>query len=116
MLNTVEKEGEDMARKLLAQQGANKRLKEKLEAIDTDANDLRRTGTPRPNCDPIFEVMPLLYPKHSEPSSTYMSLQKDLKCGCGFCTNSNAKGVPEMVNLNPKVISFSTLRLLNAKM
>ena len=54
---TVEKEGEDMARKLLALQGANTRLKEKLEAINVEVNDLRRTGTPRPNSDPIFEVI-----------------------------------------------------------
>ena len=55
--DTVEKEGENMARKLLALQGANTRLKEKLEAVNVEVNDLRRTGTPRPNSDPIFEVI-----------------------------------------------------------
>ena len=57
LLTTVEKEGENMARKMLALQGANKRLKDKLEALTAEVNDLRRTGTPRPNSDPIFEVM-----------------------------------------------------------
>eukprot|EP01046_Picozoa_sp_COSAG06_P108864 COSAG06_NODE_55298_length_290_cov_0.811518_1_plen_93_part_10 len=57
MLLTVEKEGEDMARKMLALQGANKRLKEKIDSRNSELNDLRRTGTPRPNSDPIFEVM-----------------------------------------------------------
>ena len=56
-LRTVEKEGEDMGRKLLALQGANTRLKEKLQTLNTELNDLRRSGTPRPNSDPIFEVL-----------------------------------------------------------
>ena len=56
-LRKVEKEGENMARKVQALQGANQRLKDKLEALTIEVNDLRRTGTPRPNSDPIFEVL-----------------------------------------------------------
>ena len=70
LLLTVEKEGEDMARKMLALQGANKRLKEKLQSQKSELIDLRRTGTPRPNSDPIFEVI------YSETTMTCAQLMR----------------------------------------
>ena len=56
-LQKLEKENENMLRKISTLEAVNAKLKEKLEALTGEVNDLRRTGTPRPNSDPIFEVL-----------------------------------------------------------